>query len=63
MKKNSLVYIFLVIHILTGCISKENVELIIHNGKIYSLDVNESVHEAVAIQDGKIISLGKTIKF
>ena len=50
MKKNSLVYIFLVINILTGCISKENVELIIHNGKIYSLDVNESVHEAVAIK-------------
>ena len=59
MKKNSLVSLFLVIYILTACISKENVELIIHNGKIYSLDVNESIHEAVAIQDGKIISLGK----
>ena len=59
MKKNSLIFIFVAIHLLTGCISKENVELIIHNGKIYSLDVNENIHEAVAIQNGKIISLGK----
>ena len=59
MKKNSLVFIFIVICFLSGCISKENVELIIHNGKIYSLDVNEKIHEAMAIQNGKIISLGK----
>ena len=36
MKKNSLIFIFVVVHLLTGCISKENVELIVHNGKIYS---------------------------
>ena len=59
MKKNSLVFIFIVICFLSGCISKENVELIIHNGKIYSMDINEKIHEAMAIQNGKIISLGK----
>ena len=59
MKKNSLVLIFIVICFLSGCISKENVELIIHNGKIYSMDINEKIHEAMAIQNGKIISLGK----
>ena len=57
MKKNSLILI--VISFLTGCISKENVELIIHNGKIYSLDINEKIYEALAIQNGKIISIGK----
>ena len=42
-----------------SCINKENVDLIIHNAKIISLDQYDNYHEAMAVKNGKIIALGK----
>ncbi len=38
--------------------AKEEVDLIIHNGSIHSLDPNNQVFQAIAIKDGRILDLG-----
>ena len=43
----------------TSCISKENVDLIIHNGTIYTLNAYFDIDEAIAIKEGKILASGK----
>jgi predicted amidohydrolase YtcJ len=51
----SLVAVFIV-----GCAHKfETADLIIHNAVVYTLDETETVTEAIAIKDGKIIETGK----
>lgn len=44
--------------ILSSCYKGKKVDLIIHNAKIYSLDKRNTVYEAAAIKDGKIVELG-----
>ena len=45
--------------LLASCnIQKEEVDLIIHNGSIHTLDQSSSVVQAIAIKDGRIIELG-----
>ena len=44
---------------LEGCITKTPVDLIVHNAVIYTVDENFTTVEAMAIQDGKIVALGK----
>lgn len=42
-----------------GCdLRKEKLDLILHNGHIYTLDDKENVYEAIGIKDGKIVSIG-----
>lgn len=54
----SLFFVFLVLSIvLSGCTGPK-VDLILHNGKVYTVDKPFSVMEAVAIRDGKIIATG-----
>lgn len=55
----SLLIILLVIAV-TSC-SKSPVTVFV-NGKIYSLDANNTVYEAMAVRDGKIIEIGTTSK-
>ncbi|MCX6157456.1 MAG: amidohydrolase [Ignavibacteriae bacterium] len=55
----SLLIILLVVA-LTSC-SKSPVTLFV-NGKIYSLDANNTVYEAMAVRDGKILEIGTTAK-
>lgn len=43
---------------LTGC--STNPDMIYTNGKIHTMDANNTVVEAVAVKDGKIIDLGTT---
>jgi predicted amidohydrolase YtcJ len=43
---------------LIGCTPKEEVDLILHNGKIVSLDGESTVYQAMAIKDGKVVALG-----
>ncbi|MFM7770847.1 MAG: amidohydrolase [Bacteroidota bacterium] len=47
-----------IIWTLSSCTPKEEVDLILHNGLIYSLDANNSKYEAMAVRNGKIIALG-----
>ncbi len=46
-------------NILSSCTSKESVDLIVHNGKVYTVDADFSIQEAFAIRDGKFIEIGK----
>ena len=57
MKKNTFLFSFLVL-ILSSCMKGEKVDLIIHNAVIYTMNNESSVHEAMAIRNGKIIEVG-----
>ncbi len=49
-----------------SCQEKEKADLVIHNGPIYSVDVNDAQVEAVAVKEGKIWKVGsykEVIKF
>lgn len=55
--KNSLAIVLVIL--LAGCgFQRTEVDLIVHNGSIYSLDVMDTKSEAMAIKDGKIVELG-----
>ena len=56
---NSILLFFLII-CLNSCNNKIEVDLISHNGIIYSLDDNNNVYEATAFKNGKIVDIGKT---
>ncbi|AFM03266.1 putative TIM-barrel fold metal-dependent hydrolase [Bernardetia litoralis DSM 6794] len=45
---------------LSSCSSKETVDLIVHNAKVYTVDSDFSEQEAFAIRDGKFIETGKS---
>jgi predicted amidohydrolase YtcJ len=45
--------------VLTSCKFRQKADLIIHHAKIYTVDENFSVAEAMAVMDGKIIAIGK----
>ena len=62
LKKNHpirLILIFLILYF-NSCNNKIEVDLISHNGIIYSLDDNNNVFEATAFKNGKIVDIGKT---
>lgn len=46
--------------LLFACKSKQTVDLIVYNGKIYTLINDSSVVEALAVKDGKIFAIGST---
>lgn len=56
MLKNSFIFI-LAIFVFSCSQTKEQVDLIIHNAVIYSVDSAFTVYEAMAVKDGKIVEL------
>lgn len=51
--------IFFISLLVSGCAHKgQEVDLIIHNAKIYTIDASNNIFEAIAISDGIIIELG-----
>lgn len=52
-------YPFALMLMLEGCITKTPVDLIVHNAKIYTVDENFTIVEAMAVQEGKIVAMGK----
>ena len=46
------------ISFLFSCMKGQKVDLIIHNANIHVMDDAGSVHEAMAIRDGKVIEVG-----
>ncbi|MET0299154.1 MAG: amidohydrolase [Flavitalea sp.] len=44
--------------VLISCNTKEDVDLVVHNGTVYTVDSAFSVKQAFAVKDGKIIALG-----
>ena len=61
MKLTFINYRLLVVILLafTSCHSKQAVDFILHNGKVYTVDSAFHVAEAFAVKDGKIIAVGK----
>jgi predicted amidohydrolase YtcJ len=47
------------VFLLCSCQSRQAADLIVHNGKIYTVDSSFSIAEAMAVKDGKIIAVGK----
>lgn len=43
---------------LSSCMKGESVDIIIHNAQIHSMDDDLTVHEAIAIRNGKIVEIG-----
>jgi predicted amidohydrolase YtcJ len=50
--------ICIVLFTLSSCFKGVEVDLIIHNAKIHSMDEEDHIYESIAIQDGKIVELG-----
>src|ERR1043165_7334378 len=50
--------LFAVLLLLSACHSKQRVDLILHHGKIYTVDSTFSIAEAIAVKDGKIVAIG-----
>jgi predicted amidohydrolase YtcJ len=44
--------------VLSACAAPEAADLVLHNGKIVTADEAFSVHEAVAVRDGRILEVG-----
>ena len=55
------IFLFIIVFSITGCITKKNVDLIIHNAHIFPLTEEGKEFEAMAINDGIIIDIGKEI--
>lgn len=55
---SSLLFIVLILFSMNACNSKVNVDLIVTNGTIYTVDDNFSKTESFAVKDGKIVETG-----
>lgn len=42
----------------SGCKFRQKVSLVVHDATIYAADTSFSIHQAMAIQDGKIVAIG-----
>ena len=42
----------------SSCVKKMKADLILHNGKVYTVDSSFSVQEAFAVKDGKLLEVG-----
>lgn len=52
--------LFLLISVFTSCHIQKHADTILYNGKIYTVDNGFSIVEAIAIRDGKVVSIGST---
>jgi len=43
---------------LTSCFKGKHVDVIIHNAQIHTLNEQNSIQDAIAIKDGKIVEVG-----
>lgn len=58
-KQFRILLIIIVLPFMNACKFRQKAELIVHNAKIYTADENFSVAEAMVINDGKILAIGK----
>lgn len=57
MLKNTFILIVTISFFISCSTKKEEVDLIVHNGIIYSVDSSFAVYEAMAVKDGKIVEV------
>jgi predicted amidohydrolase YtcJ len=53
-------FLTIILAFLISCTENQTADLVISNGKIYTVDQNNTVVEAVAVKDGKILETGST---
>jgi predicted amidohydrolase YtcJ len=53
--------IVLVLYTLTSCSQKIKIDLLVYNASIYTVDSLFSVAQAMAVMDGKIVEVGRTV--
>ncbi len=56
---SSILYLFSLLF-LGGCKTSTQVDLIVHNGLVYSVDSTFAIHEAFAVKDGKFVAIGSS---
>ncbi len=57
MLKNAFILIVTISFLMSCSTKKEEVDLIVHNGIIYSVDSSFTIYEAMAVKDGKIVEV------
>ncbi|MFL5740780.1 MAG: amidohydrolase [Flavisolibacter sp.] len=62
MNKSFFYFLLITILSLAGCTQTSEVDLLIYNAKIYTVDSSFSLAEAIAIKDGKILEVGSNAK-
>ncbi|MEX2595426.1 MAG: amidohydrolase [Salibacteraceae bacterium] len=58
MKKAFLAILALQVLLMQACIQQENVDMIIHNARVNTIDQSMNTHEALAVKGGRIIAVG-----
>lgn len=53
-------FLLIILSFLFSCTDEQTADLVISNGKIYTVDQKNTVVEAVAVKDGKILETGST---
>ncbi len=53
-------FLTIILAFLISCTENQTADLVISNGKIHTVDQNNTVVEAVAVKDGKILETGST---
>jgi predicted amidohydrolase YtcJ len=62
MKKNiPILAVFPMLLFMSNC-SSDKADLIVYNARVYTVDDNFSIAEAIAIRDGKILAVGKNLE-
>src|SRR3954469_18177885 len=56
MRYRSYLFVFLVF--LYSCTGKQQADLIVHHGKVYTVNSGSAIAEAFAVKDGKILEVG-----
>ncbi len=51
--------VLVIILSLSACVKLKKVDLVVHNAKIYTVNSNMDIAQAMAIQDGEIVAVGK----
>src|SRR5882672_1179020 len=50
--------LFILLLLLSGCKSRKEVDLILYNGKVITVDDRFSIQEAVVVNHGRIVAVG-----
>lgn len=56
--RNFYISVMILMTLASGCEPAEQVDLIVHNGSIYSINESNDVAKAMAVKDGKIVAIG-----
>ncbi|MES2800134.1 MAG: amidohydrolase [Bacteroidota bacterium] len=51
-------FAFFLILVTSSCLNKTEIDLVIHNANIHTMDEDDHVYQAIAINNGKIIEIG-----